>query len=391
MPEPLEGITVLDFSRAEQGPLACVHLRDLGARVIKVEPPNGDPVRGTRSQGVSTAFIAHNRGKESITVNLKTEAGQELLRRLICLADVLVHNYTLDVAENLKLRYEDLATINPNLVYIWASGFGPTGPMRDHPAYDVIGQAYGGIASVTGDEGQQPIPAGAAISDATGAMNVLQAALIGLLRRERQGKGGEIVTSLYGGQLAIQSWELLTAGLSGGRPPRAGRGHPLLPIWGIFPTGDGYIALGGLGDQRWPVFCSLIGKAELATDPRFALGNSRMEHKEELIDAVIEALQARPASEWLAAFDANDIITAPVQSYDQILSDPQAWESGYLQKVEHPGLGQVTVVAAPFAIDGAPVRVKGTSPELGQNTEEIMLELDYNWDEITRIRESGAL
>ena len=390
MPEPLDGIVVLDFSWFEQGPLACVHLSDLGARVIKVEPPLGDPVRGSVRGTISTAYIAHNRGKESITVNLRTDTGRQIVGRLVEKADVLVHNFTEDVARSLHITYDELLKITPQLVYVRGSSFGPKGPRHDRRAMDVAGQAYSGIVSVTGEGSGSPLPAGAAIADASGAFTVVTATLVGLVYRGRHGTGCEMVVSLYGSQMALQSWELTHCGIFGERPQRAGTGHPLMGAWGIFPTSDGHIALAGVGDAKWESFCDAIGVPELGRDTRLLKNAGRVQQKATLVPQIAERLKTRTSAEWLAKLESVDIIVAPVQHYDEILRDEQAWASGYLQHIEEPDLGEITVVAAPYTINGAPARVKGASPALGQNTELILAELGYSWDDIPGLKEAGC-
>lgn len=390
MPEPLEGMTVLDFSWFEQGPLACVHLSDLGARVIKVEPPTGDPVRGSVRQGVGTAYIAHNRGKESITVNLRTEQGQEIVHRLVRRADILVHNFTERTAELLHLTYSELKAVNPQLIYVRGSSFGPGEPRRHKRAMDVAGQAYSGIVSVTGNSDGSPLPAGAAIADAAGALTVVTASLAGLVYRGRFGLGCEMIVSLFGAQMALQSWELTHCGIFGERPKRAGTGHPLMGAWGIFPTQDGHIALAGVGDAKWEAFCDTLGLPDLGRDPALLKNEGRVLRKDELIATIAAKFKTRPSEFWLAALEAADVIAAPVQHYDEILRDEQAWSSGYLQRIVEPELGEITVVAAPYTINGTPASVKGAPPALGQHTELILEELGYTWDQIPQLKEAGC-
>lgn len=391
MAGPLAGVTILDFSWFEQGPLACAYLGDLGARVIKVEPPFGDPVRGALRNGISSAFIAHNRGKESITLNLRSSAGREVLSTLAAAADVLVHNFTDTVAHDLGLDYATLGESQPRLIYVWASGFGPRGPLRDALSMDVIAQAYGGLVSVTGEADGGPLPAGAAIADATGAKDVFSAVLLGLYQRERSGRGCKIDVSLYGGQLSLQAWELLHSGITNEFPSRAGTGHPLQSMWGIFATADGHLALASVRGLRWRQFCAAIGLPALADDPRFTADSLAPEVKAELQSVVGCQIRGRTTGEWVTRLRAADIIAGPVQSYAGIHRDEQAWESGYLQRFSHPELGEVTGVVAPLTVDGVPGQIQGPPPELGQHTELLLLELGYSWDQIGRLRDANAL
>jgi crotonobetainyl-CoA:carnitine CoA-transferase CaiB-like acyl-CoA transferase len=391
----LEGIRVLDFTWAQQGPYATVLLSDLGADIIKVEPrEGGDFGRGVWSpqDGASPYFIAHDRGKRSVTVDLKHLDGREVIHRLVRYCDVVVNNYRPGVMERLGFGYEDLRKLREDVIFASASGYGPKGPRAFHPGFDIAGQAMGGLISRTGSADGEPVPAGAAIADQVGAMMLGFGIMTALYVRERFGIGQSLDCSLYGSQIALQSWEIDQWSIAG-PASRGGRGHALIPgLWGVFKTADGHIAFGGVGDNRWPGFCKAIGCEELLEDERFRTARDRaITNKDALVALVDERLPTRTTAEWLETFTANDLIVAPVQDYSAILADEQAWANDYLIHLEDPVRGDIKVVGFPVTFSGTPAVNQGPPPELDQHTEAVLSELGYGWEEIARLRDSGAV
>jgi CoA:oxalate CoA-transferase len=392
MPGPLSGIRVLDFTFYQQGPYATVMLSDMGAEIIKVEPPGrGDPGRGGVAQrGNRSYFIAHDRGKKSITLDLKHPKGRAIALQLAERCDVAVHNFRQGVMERLGLGYEDLRAVNPRIIYAAASGFGPLGPMRQKPGFDIVGQALGGIMSVTGSE--VAMPAGAAIGDQVGAMVLAYGIVCALLGRELHGIGQAVDVSLYGSQIALQSWEITQASLTGVLPPRAGRGHPLIGgLWGTYDTADGSLVIGGVGEARWPGFVRALGMEEAMADPRFATREARAEHQAELLETVRKRFRERATREWIAALEAEDIPCAPVQNYLDVLNDEQALANGYITTLDHPERGRIKIVGSPVQMSVTPVGPQSPPPELGQHTEELLLELGYTWEQIAALRAEGVI
>lgn len=390
----LDGIRVLDFTWAQQGPYATVLLSDLGADIIKVEPrEGGDFGRGVWSPegGASPYFIAHDRGKRSITLDLKHEGAREVIHRLVRYCDVVVNNFRPGVMERLGLGYEELKKVREDVILASASGYGPKGPRAFHPGFDIAGQAMGGLISRTGSSSGEPVPAGAAIADQVGAMMLAFGIMTALFARERFGFGQALDCSLYGSQIALQSWEIDQWSIAG-PAPRGGRGHALIPgLWGVFKTSDGHIAFGGVGDNRWPGFCAALGCEELMEDDRFRTARDRaLTNKDDLVAFVDERLMAKTTAEWLAAFTANDLIVAPVQDYDDILRDEQAWANDYLIELADPVRGEIKVVGFPVSFSHTPATNQGPPPELDQHTEAVLSELGYSWEEIARLRQSGA-
>ena len=395
MPGPLDGVKVIDFTVFQQGPQATLIMADMGADVIKVEPPMfGDLGRVLALIGenrFSAYHLAHNRGKRSITLNLKTEEARDVVRRLIPRMDVMVHNFRPGAMERLGLGYDDVRPLNEQIIYAHASGWGPRGPKAEHPAFDIAAQARGGLMSVTGEKDGGPLPAGVAIADYIGAVNLALAVTAALYARKTTGAGQRIDTSLFGGQIAAQAWELQYYILSR-RPNRGGRGHSYLPtIWRTFQTADGWAVVGGVGDDRWAAFCQAVGMPELEHDERFNNAGVRRNNLEALYALLDDKFLARTTREWIDVLESHDMICAAVQGYEELTSDPQALANGYLLNVEHPTNGPTQVIGAPWRFSETPASVAAAAPELGQHTEEILLSLDYSWEQINALRDAGAI
>lgn len=393
---PLEGIRVLDFTVWQQGPYATVMLADMGADVVKVEEPEaGDPGRGLqpiRDDGLGGYFQAHNRGKRSIALNLKHPAGREAALALARDADALVHNYRAGVMERLGLAYRDVTAVNPDIVYVHASGYGAFGDDADRGSFDILAQARGGLLSVTGEPDDPPLPAGVPVADQVGAMMAAFAVVSGLLHRQRMGRGVEMDVSLLGSQLALQAFNITNYLFTGRLPQRRARGGAT-PFWNVYRAGDGnHFVIGMLLDRRWPEFCAAIGRPDLTNDPRFDAYRKRVvDHAGELIAILDETFAGEPASHWLRSLSAAGIFVAPVQDYAAVAADPQVLANGYIQEVSDPRYGAVRMVALPVTVNGEPLPVRGLAPELGAHTEEVLLEAGYTWQELESLREQGVI
>jgi CoA:oxalate CoA-transferase len=395
MAGPLDGVRVLDFTVFQQGPQATLVMADLGADVIKVEPPMfGDLGRVLAMYGehrLSAYHLAHSRGKRSITINLKTEEGKAIARRLVPEADVFVHNFRPGAMEKLGLGYEDVRALNERIIYAHASGWGAKGPKAQHPAFDIAAQARSGLMSITGEESGGPLPAGVAIADYVGAMNLALAVIAALYARERTGAGQKVETSLFGSMIAAQAWELEYYILSR-RMRRSGRGHAYLPtIWRTFRTKDGWAVVGGVGDDRWPAFCAAVGMPELQHDARFADAGARKDNLDALYALLDDKFLARTTAQWIEVLEAHDMICAPVADYADVTSDPQALANEYFLTVEHPTNGPTQIVGFPWKFSETPARAAPAAPELGQHTEEILLAAGFTWDDIASARDAGAI
>jgi len=393
LPGLLEGIRVLDFTIAQQGPYATALLADMGAEVIKIEEPGkgevGRVLGVERKTGFSAYFLAINRGKKSLTLNLKSPKGRDVALRLARDCDVVVHNFRPGVMEKLGLGYDDIRTANAQVVYAAASAFGTKGPLGDKPGNDILAQAMSGLMSVTGD-GEAPVPAGTAVADSFGALTLALGIVSALVHRERTGVGQALETSLLGGLLVMQGWELTLHMMTGENPPKAGRGHTyLLWQWYTFQTADGWIAVGGVDPSRWAAFCHAIGRPELETDPRFDSAGKRIRDRHEL-NALLDAhFSTQPTAHWLRALESADIFCAPVLDYAEVTSHEQIRANGYVQEMAHPKMGQMRIVPCPIDFKGTPADSTRPEPTLGQHSDEVLREFGYSDGEIEEMRRAA--
>jgi CoA:oxalate CoA-transferase len=392
----LDGIRVLDLGLLVQGPQAALLLADLGADVIKVELPlMGDQARWlpiSAEDERAPWFIGCNRGKKSITLDLHKEEGQEVFLKLVETADVVVSNFTPGTMENWGLGYENLAERNPGIIFGAASAFGPLGPDSSRSGADICGQAAGGMLYSTGTGPEDMTPIAVTLSDHIGSQNLVSGILAALYHRERTGSGQKVEVSLLGGQIYAQTSEYTAYFLSGNLPNYAQHGHPLLRlIYGVFPTSDGQIALAGVDGPTIPEFFEAIGRPEMTSDPRFETGWISDEHRETLFEILAEAFQTKTTAEWESTFSGSDLRFAAVRNYAQVGADVGAFINGYLQRVDHPEWGSITMVGFPIRLSRTPATPGQIAPELGQHTEELLLELEYDWDRITTLREKGVI
>ena len=403
MAKPLEGIKVIEIGQEIQGPFAGLFLADLGADVVKVEnKETGDLSRwmaasliggpGVRNAAVSHYFIAMNRGKRSITADLKKPAAIEIVRRMVKAYDVLLTNYRPGVLDRLGLGYEEVRKLNPRIVYAQGSSWGPKGPWVMRPSRDTLAQAASGIMAKTGMPNDPPLAAGIFVADHTGALSLAGGILAALVARERTGTSQKVDVSIYGTMIAMQGMEINYTSITGQEPERAGRGHQFLHgVWGAFPTKDGHICIAGVDDKRWPAFCRIMGIEELEKDPEYGDNVTRNFHGEK-IQSVLDLIFPRKTSkEWLAALNDADILATEVVDYRTMLQSEQARVNGYLKELDHPVAGKVLVTGTPVSINGEVETIAEMPPEHGANTEEVLLELGYSWEEIGSLRESGAV
>jgi len=393
MPLPLEGYRILDLSLWQQGTYATAMLADMGADVIKIESvASPDPGRGVGGvQDVNPYFHSLNRGKRSIVLDLKNEAGLEVLWKLVEQADVFHNNLRGGALERLGITYERLEAINPEIIMSSATGWGHLGPERQAGAMDTLAQARGGFMSVTGEgPTAPPTPAGFPQADHVGALVSGYSIVLALLQRERHGEAQEVNTSLYGSQLCIQSFGITGAAWSG--ELRGQLAHEDRPsTWNHYRAGDGkWFMIGALPpDKWWGEFCEVMGAPELAEDPyRTAADRSARNH--EVIAKMDAIFATKPRDEWMRLFHERDMLVQPVADYLEILEDEQAWANDYLVKVPDPYGEPRTMVGSPVHMSKTPARIDRMAPELGQHLEEVLLETGYSWEEIEALRGRGA-
>ena len=392
----LEGIRVVDVGLLVQGPQAGQTLRDLGAEVIKVELPGlGDMARWIpiSMEDLRTPYFeACNRGKKSITVDLRIAEGANIFRKLVDTADVLVANFKPGTLEAWGLSYEALSKSNPRLIYAMGSTFGPEGKGADREGADLAGQAAGGLISTTGSDGEPPTPVGATIADHIGSMNMTVGILAALFSRNVTGKGQRIDVSLLGGQIYAQASEYTAYLMTGEVPGRSNGGHPLLPMaYGVLETADGYIALVGVLPDKRQALYEAAGVPELIEDERFAPIIYTTEIRQELFRLLADGFKAKTTDEWAAILDRIEVRYAPVNDYEQAASDPLVTTNKYIVELEDFNGETRRVVGSPIKMSDTPTSPSASAPELGQHTEEILLELGYSWEQIGEMRDLQAI
>ncbi len=372
---PLHGLRVLDFTRVLAGPSASLALADLGAEVIKIEPPgSGDETRSFPPfrEGESHYYIAVNRGKKSIVVDLKSEAGVALVKQLAEKCDIVVENYRPGVMDRLGLGYETLSAINPRLIYCAISGFGQNGPLRDRPSFDIVLQAMSGALSVNGEPGALPTKLGIPLGDLIGGINGPIAILAALHERHATGRGRYIDISLLDGMLGMLGYIAQLAFFTGEDPQPQGSQHPNLVPYGAFPASDGSIIVACLTNSFWAKVCSAIERPALAVDTRFDMIEKRRDRRAEVNAIVAEFTQRKSVAELVEIFTAHQVPNAPILGVTEALSQPQAQAREMVVEAEHKTLGKIPLVNRSIKYGDAPQPVPTAPPVLGQHTEEIL-------------------
>jgi crotonobetainyl-CoA:carnitine CoA-transferase CaiB-like acyl-CoA transferase len=393
---PLRKIKVLDLTQIMAGPFCCQILADMGADVTKVEPPGaGDQARhamGFKMKGEDTAaFIAINRNKKSVTLNLKEEEGREILYRLAQNSDVLVENYRPGVAKRLGADYETLKEINPRLIYASISGFGQTGPYAGRAGYDLIAQGMSGVMSVTGEPGGPPAKCGVPIGDLSAGLLCAFAILAAHIAREETGRGQFIDTSLFEGALALSIWETAELWTTGRIPQPFGSAHRLNAPYQALKTRDGYLNVGANNQKLWTQFCKVLGRENLTEDKRFATNADRMEHREELAEELEYVLKERDTEEWVELLLAEGVPVGPIYDYKQVFEDPHTRAREMMVEMEHPVEGTVRGLGIPVKLSETPGEIRRPAPLLGEHTEETLVELGYSEAEIANLRRSNVV
>ncbi len=391
--QPLEGLLVVDLSRALAGPYCTMMLADLGARVVKVESPQGgDDTRGWGPPFLgseSAYFLSVNRNKESVALNLKHPRGVEVLHRLLEVADVLVENFRPGVMERLGLDYPRLGERYPRLVYCSISGFGQTGPYRDKPAYDLILQGMGGIMGITGEEEGPPVKVGVAVADICAGMFAAFGILAALRVRERTGRGQWVDAALLDGQVAWLTYAAANYFATGENPVRMGSAHPNLCPYQAFQTQDGYLNVAVGSEAIWKRFCEVVDP-ELATDPRFRTNADRVRHRSELIPLLQEHFRKRPTREWTQLLDAAGVPNGPIYTVAEVFQDPQTQHRQMRVELEHPTAGRISVTGIPIKFSETPGSVRMPPPVLGQHTAAVLRELGYSEEEVESLVQEGV-
>ena len=391
----LQGIVVLDLSRVLAGPFCTQVLADLGATVWKIEPPWGDETRSWGPpfvDGESTYFLAANRGKRSLAIDLRKPDGAQIVRRLAARADVLVENFKSGNLARFGLGYSELARENPRLVYASVTGFGQTGPRAGEPGYDLVLQAMSGVMASTGDAGGEPVKVGVAVVDVMAGMIAISGILAALYERERSGLGQHVDIALFD-VAAMAMVNVAQTYLSTGTvPPRSGSGHPQIVPYQAFATTDGWVVVAVGNDEQYRRMCTAVGATQLAADPRFVSNRERVENRGALVALLSAHLATRGTDEWVRVLTEAGVPCAPVAEVDRVFTDEQAVARGLTWEVDHTALGRIPVVADALRhMSRTPAMPSTAPPQLGEHTREVLATaLDLTPDELDALESAGV-
>ena len=390
----LDGIRVIDFTQAMAAPFGTMNLADMGADVIKIEPPiTGEPTRELSSiaqNGHSATFMTMNRDKRGLTVDLKRPEGVEVVKRLVKTADVFVQNYRPGVAERLGLGYEALRAVNPRLIYCSVSGFGGTGPYAPRGGYDLIAQGMSGVISVTGEEGA-PAKSGVPLSDLCAGLFAAYGILCALEFRQRTGEGQLVDTSLLEAAMALTVWEATEFWVTGQAPKPLGSAHRLTAPYQALRAADGYFTVGANNDKLFEGLCRAIARPDLLEDPRFKGRSARMENRPALIEALEKTTVGETRAHWLERLDREGVPAGPINSYAEALADPHALARRMVVDLVHPGAGSIKALGIPVKLSETPGAVDRAAPLLGQHTSEILTELGFTDAQQRALAEQGII
>ncbi|WVN86791.1 uncharacterized protein L203_101963 [Cryptococcus depauperatus CBS 7841] len=406
---PLAGLKVVDLTRILAGPLATMMLSDLGADVIKIESPKtGDDTRSWLPPSAPVPIEAHprpdlppesayflqaNRNKRSLTLNLKSKVGKNIVKRLIEQADVLVENYVPGKLDKFGLSWEEVKKMNPRLIYCSITGYGSTGPYAKAPGYDVVIEAEAGLMHITGEKGGKPVKVGVAVTDVLTGHYAQSGILAALLKRHKTGKGSRVECSLFESQIA----SLCNIGanylISGLEATRWGTSHPSIVPYQVFPTKDSFIMLSAGNDSQFAILCSseVLNQTDWLSDARFASNHERVKNRDLMIQLIEEVLSVKTTKEWCDKLKGKGLPFAPINNIAQTFSHPQAIARAVVEEVRHPRAGNIKLAAPAVTYDGIKPKLYRPPPYLGQHTDEVLGELGYTDEEIKEMRFEGTI
>ncbi|WP_418315708.1 CaiB/BaiF CoA transferase family protein [Piscinibacter sakaiensis] len=392
---PLAGLKVLELAQIMAGPSCGALLADLGADVIKVEKmPGGDDTRRyaePQVNGESAAFMMMNRNKRSIAIDLKTEGGRQVLKRLAASADVLTENYRRGALDRLGVGYDDLHLLNPALIYCSISGYGRSGPAADKGGFDLIAQGVSGLMSITGEPGGPPVKVGSPVTDLNAGMLAALGIVSAYVHRLKTGQGQFVDTSLMEAGIHQTAWQAAIFFATGVSPGPGGSAHVLAAPYQAFPTSDGWINIGGANQSNWERIAKVVGVPELVADPRFVDNSARMANRDELARMLGEQLRRHSTADWLAKLDAAGIPAGPIQSIGEMASDPQTLAREMVVDLDHPVAGPTKALGVPVKFSATPGNIRRPAPTFGQHTREVLREHGFGAAEIDALREAGAI
>ncbi|MBX2830191.1 MAG: CoA transferase [Rhodospirillales bacterium] len=403
----LSGLRVLDLSRVLAGPWASQTLADMGAEVIKIERPGaGDDTRGwgppyaRDAAGNDTSeaayYLAANRGKKSLTIDITKPEGQDVVRQLVAHCDIVLENFKVGGLAKYGLDYASLSSINPKIIYCSITGFGQDGPYKDRPGYDFMIQAMGGLMSVTGApdhvHGGQPMKVGVAVADIFTGLYATVGILAALRHRDATGEGQYIDLALLDVQTAILANQAMNFLTTGKAPGRLGNAHPNIVPYEAFPTSDGYIILAVGNDSQFKSFCSAAGIDHLSDDKRYATNRSRVAHRETLVPLIRQAMVLKSTDDWIAVLETANVPCGPINTLDRVFDNPQVKHRDTVRYLDHPTAGKVPTVANPIKFSKTPIMDETAPPMLGQHSEEILRNVaDLSDEQIEKLRIAGII
>jgi crotonobetainyl-CoA:carnitine CoA-transferase CaiB-like acyl-CoA transferase len=394
MSGPLDGLFVLDISRTLAGPFCTMNLGDMGADVIKVEEPtSGDETRQWSPywDGQSCFYLAVNRNKRNIAVNLKHPQGVEVVKKLAAQADVMIESFRTGATDRMGLGYQEINVLNPRIIYCAISGFGRTGPLRHKGGYDLMVQAYSGLMSMTGEPQRTPLRVGFSLVDITCGWVAYGGIMTALYQREKTGKGQYIEASLLEGMVSAASYHIVNYLGTGTIPGPLGQGHPSLTPYQMFPSKDGRVMLGAANDGLWQKFCAVTGRQDLAADARFRTNRQRVDNRQALLPILEALFRTKTTAEWLDLLEEAGIPNAPVNTIADIVHDPQVAHRDMIVDVPHPSVAGLRAPACPMKLSDGPASIRRHPPENGEHTAEILLALGYSQDDIASLEAAGAV
>ncbi len=394
--QPLEGIRVLDLSRVLAGPFATQLLGDLGAEIIKVEAPGrGDETRSWGppfADGEAAYYLSVNRNKKSITVNLKTPEGVDIVKRLAKISDVFIENFKVGGLQKLGLGYDIIHQENPRIIYVSITGFGQTGPYRERPGYDFIIQGMCGVMSVTGEPDGEPMKVGVAWTDVITGLFAANAILAALIEREKSGLGQYIDISLLDSAIAAMVNQASNYLISGVPPKRYGNAHPNIVPYQAFKTRDSYMILAVGNDSQFKKFCEIAGRPDLAENPEFATNPRRVENREKLIPIIKDIMLQRTTAEWCRDLVEAKVPCGPIYDMKEVFNDPHVLSRDMVVRVKHPTAGEIPLVGTPFKFSRTKVEFRHHPPLLGEHTDEVLKNLlGFNEKTLKVYHEKGII